>query len=94
MKFKSVERKNERRGGRSLEGKGPCAPLNHHWKLIRKLAGPGRRRPHRLRAPEHNTGNEVEAKRECLRTDFFALLTPLALKFPHNLCVGCKKQHS
>lgn len=43
-----------------------------------------------MRAPEHNTGNEVEAKRECPRTDFFALVTPLALKFPHNLCAGCK----
>lgn len=41
MRFKSSERKNERGGGGSLEGKGPCEPLNHHWKVIRKLAGPG-----------------------------------------------------
>ena len=41
MRLKSSERENERVGRRSLEGKRVDEPLNHHWKLIRKLAGPG-----------------------------------------------------
>lgn len=47
-----------------------------------KAGGAGRRRTHRLRVPEHNSGNEVEAK----GTDFFALVPPLALKLPQYMC--------
>lgn len=78
------------RGGRSLEWGGNCGEwcelLNHHWKLIRKLAGPGG--DGRTDCALPSTIPVMKWKRR--GTDFFTLVTPLALKFPHNLCAGCK----
>lgn len=64
-------------------------PFKSSFESNQKSGGAGPGRPHRLPAPEHKTGNEVEARREWQETDFFGLAI-LALKFP-SVCVGVKK---
>lgn len=71
-------------------GNGPCEPLNHHWKVIRKLAGLGGDGRTDCALPNTILVMKWKRREECPQTDFFALLTPAALKFPHNLCAGCK----
>lgn len=81
-------RKERMRRGGGME----CDPLNHHRKVIRKLAGPGRDGRTDCALPSTILLMKWKGRGECPLTDFFALLTPAALKFPHNLCAGCKSR--